>query len=158
MEKRLESTTTTTTSSNGRKAAKHRTTTSGVPPSSCRAAAKTSTLSLHAVPVRAGDGDAESGGDSGEESLPLQRRNSIHNVPYVDVNDPETRSRMERYKEERRSLLRARYKAEDYLSSDFGGGSRKKKLSAGGSSQVRVVVGSEITLIRIRLFKDTGKL
>jgi hypothetical protein len=50
----------------------------------------------------------------------------------VDVNDPETRSRMERYKEERRSLLRARYKAEDYLSSDY---SKKKKFST-GSSQV----------------------
>jgi hypothetical protein len=90
------------------------------------------------VPIRTGD--ADSSGDSGEDAAaaaPLQRRNSIHNVPYVDVNDPETRSRMERYKEERRSLLRARYKAEDYLSSDFAAGSRKKKLSAGGSSQVR---------------------
>ncbi|QQP41478.1 Uncharacterized protein FKW44_015870, partial [Caligus rogercresseyi] len=49
-----------------------------------------------------------------EDEAPLVRRNSIHNVPYVDVNDPGTRERMERYKEERRSLLRAKYKAEDY--------------------------------------------
>lgn len=133
VEKRLESTG-STSSSSGRKAAKHRTTTTCITPPA-RTAAKMSSLSLHAVPVRTGDGDADSGGDSGEESAPLQRRNSIHNVPYVDVNDPETRSRMERYKEERRSLLRARYKAEDYLSSDFAAGSRKKKLSASGSSQ-----------------------
>merc|ERR1712038_929006 len=51
----------------------------------------------------------------GDQS-PLQRRNSIHNVPYVDVNDPSTRARMERYKEERRSTLRAKYKVEDYRS------------------------------------------
>jgi hypothetical protein len=49
------------------------------------------------------------------EEAPLQRRNSIHNVPYVDVNDPGTRERMERYKEERRSMLRAKYKMEDYM-------------------------------------------
>ena len=42
------------------------------------------------------------------------------------MNDPDTRTRMERYKEERRSMLRAKYKAEDYLSSSF---SRKKKHS-----------------------------
>eukprot|EP00095_Tigriopus_kingsejongensis_P002221 maker-scaffold817_size93049-snap-gene-0.9 protein:Tk02221 transcript:maker-scaffold817_size93049-snap-gene-0.9-mRNA-1 annotation:"cdc42 gtpase-activating" len=48
------------------------------------------------------------------EEPPLQRRNSIHNVPFVDVSDPQTRERMERYKEERRSLLRAKYKVEDY--------------------------------------------
>lgn len=52
--------------------------------------------------------------DGANEEQPLQRRNSIHNVPFVDVNDPQTRERMERYKEERRSLLRAKYKAEDY--------------------------------------------
>ena len=46
---------------------------------------------------------------------PLQRRNSIHNVPFVDVNDPKTRERIERYKEERRSMLRAKYKVEDYV-------------------------------------------
>eukprot|EP00094_Tigriopus_californicus_P011294 TCALIF_10901-PA protein Name:"Similar to CdGAPr GTPase-activating protein CdGAPr (Drosophila melanogaster)" AED:0.47 eAED:0.47 QI:0/0/0/0.37/0.85/0.75/8/0/1611 len=48
------------------------------------------------------------------EEPPLQRRNSIHNVPFVDVSDPQTRERMERYKEERRSMLRAKYKVEDY--------------------------------------------
>ena len=43
------------------------------------------------------------------------RRNSIHGaVPYVDVNDPGTRARMEVYKQERRNALRAKYKAEDY--------------------------------------------
>ena len=52
------------------------------------------------------------------EEAPLQRRNSIHNVPYVDVNDPQTRQRMERYKEERRSMLRAKYKVEDYMNTD----------------------------------------
>ena len=52
------------------------------------------------------------------EEAPLQRRNSIHNVPYVDVNDPNTRQRMERYKEERRSLLRAKYKVEDYMNTE----------------------------------------
>merc|ERR1719341_1776175 len=64
--------------------------------------------------------------DEEEDSPLLQRRNSIHNVPFVDVNDPDTRTRMERYKEERRSMLRAKYKAEDYLSTSF---SRKKKVS-----------------------------
>ena len=49
-----------------------------------------------------------------DQSL-IQRRNSIHNVPYVDVNDPQTRARMERYKEERRNMLRAKYKVEDYF-------------------------------------------
>merc|ERR1719461_374987 len=81
---------------------------------------KSSTLSLHAVAA---------GREQAEEPL-LQRRNSIHNVPFVDVNDPDTRTRMERYKEERRSMLRAKYKAEDYLSSSF---SRKKKLSTNSS-------------------------
>ena len=77
---------------------------------------KSSTLSLHAVAVA----------KEREEEPQLQRRNSIHNVPFVDVHDPDTRTRMERYKEERRSMLRAKYKAEDYLSSSF---SRKKKVS-----------------------------
>ena len=83
---------------------------------------KSSTLSL-----QAGAGSSIS---DKEEEPPLQRRNSIHNVPYVDVTDPDTRTRMERYKEERRSMLRAKYKAEDYLSSSF---SRKKKLSTNSS-------------------------
>lgn len=69
---------------------------------------KLSTFSLHS----AGESDTSNIGVS--EELPLQRRNSIHNVPYVDVNDPATRERMERYKEERRSMLRAKYRVEDY--------------------------------------------
>ena len=47
----------------------------------CRA--KLSTLSLHATKTTE---PSET-----EEGAPLQRRNSIHNVPFVDVNDPETR-------------------------------------------------------------------
>ena len=81
---------------------------------------KSSTLSLHAVAAAR---------EQEEEPL-LQRRNSIHNVPFVDVNDPDTRTRMERYKEERRSMLRAKYKAEDYLSTTF---ARKKKVSSSSS-------------------------
>merc|ERR1712012_448871 len=83
---------------------------------------KSSTLSLHTMTIEH---------DDEEEGSPmLQRRNSIHNVPFVDVNDPETRTRMERYKEERRSTLRAKYKAEDYLSNSYG---RKKKVSTTSS-------------------------
>jgi len=59
-----------------------------------------------------------------DEVPPLTRRNSIHSIPFVDVNDPDTRIRMERYKNERRSTLRAKYKEEDYLSYDF----REKQL------------------------------
>jgi len=81
---------------------------------------KSSTLSLHAV----------AGAREQEQEPLLQRRNSIHNVPFVDVNDPDTRTRMERYKEERRSMLRAKYKAEDYLSTTF---ARKKKVSISSS-------------------------
>jgi len=80
---------------------------------------KSSTLSLHSLAKEEED-----------DSPQLQRRNSIHNVPFVDVNDPETRTRMERYKEERRSMLRAKYKAEDYLSNSY---SRKKKVSTTSS-------------------------
>lgn len=69
---------------------------------------KLSTFSLHNHPDSV----------SIPEEAPLQRRNSIHNVPYVDVNDPNTRQRMERYKEERRSLLRAKYKVEDYMNTE----------------------------------------
>lgn len=69
---------------------------------------KLSTFSLHSA------GAIEANTSSNTEELPLQRRNSIHNVPYVDVNDPATRERMERYKEERRSMLRAKYRVEDY--------------------------------------------
>ena len=74
-----------------------------------RAATRLSTASLHDTLASEAVEVVEA-----VEAEPLQRRNSIHNVPYVDVNDPETRARMERYKEERRTLLRARYKAEDY--------------------------------------------
>ena len=76
--------------------------------------ARLSTSSLHNTAEIPG-GESPAGGQiPGDGSEPLQRRNSIHNVPYVDVNDPETRARMERYKEERRTMLRARYKVEDY--------------------------------------------
>lgn len=81
---------------------------------------KSSTLSLHTLARE----------EEEDDSPQLQRRNSIHNVPFVDVNDPETRTRMERYKEERRSMLRAKYKAEDYLSTSY---SRKKKVSTTSS-------------------------
>ena len=74
-----------------------------------RAATRLSTASLHDTAA-----EAIEVAETSEVELPLQRRNSIHNVPYVDVNDPETRARMERYKEERRTMLRARYKVEDY--------------------------------------------
>ena len=90
---------------------------------------KSSTLSLHAVAAAR----------EREEEPPLQRRNSIHNVPFVDVHDPDTRTRMERYKEERRSMLRAKYKAEDYLSSSF---SRKKKVSTTSQDSEADVVSS----------------
>merc|ERR1712032_768560 len=83
---------------------------------------KSSTLSLRTMTIEHEDEE--------EDSPLLQRRNSIHNVPFVDVNDPETRTRMERYKEERRSTLRAKYKAEDYLSNSYG---RKKKVSTTSS-------------------------
>lgn len=73
---------------------------------------KLSTYSLHA------GNSASEDTSTIPEDAPLQRRNSIHNVPYVDVNDPQTRERMERYKEERRSMLRAKYKVEDYMTSD----------------------------------------
>merc|ERR1719471_2776924 len=53
--------------------------------------------------------------EGGEGGGLVIRRNSIHGaVPYVDVNDPGTRARMEVYKQERRNALRAKYKAVDY--------------------------------------------
>merc|ERR1719464_925766 len=73
-------------------------------------AKKLSTFSLHEMHHNTISIEEDSGSDS-EAEQPLQRRNSIHNVPYVDVSDPQTRERMERYKEERRSMLRAKYKA-----------------------------------------------
>ena len=100
---------------------------------------KSSTLSLHAVAAAR---------EQEEEPPLLQRRNSIHNVPFVDVNDPDTRTRMERYKEERRSMLRAKYKAEDYLSSTF---ARKKKVGStssceGDLSSVSVTANKSISV------------
>ena len=83
---------------------------------------KLSTVSLQDVDDKVkkvtlfGDRSDSTNEEDEELNSPLQRRNSIHNVPYVDVNDPDTRARMERYKEERRSKLRARYKVEDYRS------------------------------------------
>ena len=68
---------------------------------SCRASTRLSTASLHDTSAAAEAASIEVA-EAAEADLPLQRRNSIHNVPYVDVNDPETRARMERYKEERR--------------------------------------------------------
>jgi hypothetical protein len=141
VEKRLEST------GHKKSSARRRKTSPSEPGGGApRPAAKASTLSLHAVPVRTTDTDSGDSGEDGGSLPPLQRRNSIHNVPYVDVNDPETRSRMERYKEERRSLLRARYKAEDYLSSDY---SKKKKFST-GSSQVEGSILRNNADIKIR--------
>ena len=76
----------------------------------------------------------------------IQRRNSIHNVPYVDVNDPQTRARMERYKEERRNMLREKYKVEDYFVEKFPdadvpksqpGAVLLKKMSVGGETDKR---------------------
>ena len=76
---------------------------------------KSSSVSLIAT-VRQEEEEAGDDDPHAAQGTPelLQRRNSIHAVPYVDVNDPDTRARMERYKEERRSLLRAKYKVEDY--------------------------------------------
>ena len=70
---------------------------------SCRASTRLSTASLHDTSTAA-EASIEVA-EAAEADLPLQRRNSIHNVPYVDVNDPETRARMERYKEERREEI-----------------------------------------------------
>ena len=82
---------------------------------------KLSTVSLQGVDesirkVTICSNQGEEDNEQSDEPGQLQRRNSIHNVPYVDVNDPDTRARMERYKEERRSTLRAKYKVEDYRS------------------------------------------
>lgn len=80
---------------------------------------KLSTFSLHNTTTAEDDDEGSNlSSDLTPDNMPLQRRNSIHNVPYVDVNDPQTRQRMERYKEERRSMLRAKYKVEDYMTSE----------------------------------------
>merc|ERR1719285_31826 len=107
---------------------------------------KSSTLSLHNTKAHnsaAGPGgeDDLSGGDGGSTPL-LQRRNSIHIIPYVDVNDPETRCRMERYKEERRSILRSKYKPEDYRESD-----RDKKYSSDNSSQDDILTYKKVSIV-----------
>jgi hypothetical protein len=79
---------------------------------------KLSTVSLHGENegsvVNCNKNEGDHGQDDVDAPGPLVRRNSIHNVPYVDVNDPDTRARMELYKEERRLKLRAQYKVEDY--------------------------------------------
>ncbi len=97
-----------------------------------------STTSLHIQPD--GDHQVHQGGSSAnEEEQPLQRRNSIHNVPFVDVNDPDTRERMERYKEERRSMLRAKYKVEDYVT--------KKEEDVAAPAAAVVVANEEVKVV-----------
>ena len=101
-------------------------------------AKKLSTFSLHEMHHNTISIEEDSGSDS-ETEQPLQRRNSIHNVPYVDVSDPQTRERMERYKEERRSMLRAKYKAEDYMtspSSEVGNKYRRKSTESQQSNKI----------------------
>ena len=53
-----------------------------------------STLSLHTQSLDEEASKIEKDKSLNEEDQPLQRRNSIHNVPFVDVNDPDTRERM----------------------------------------------------------------
>ena len=93
---------------------------------------KHSTFSLHNTSAI-----EEDSGSNSETEQPLQRRNSIHNVPFVDVSDPSTRERMERYKEERRSMLRAKYKVEDYMtaSSEVNNKYRKKSTESQQSNK-----------------------
>ena len=101
-------------------------------------AKKLSTFSLHEMHHNTISIEEDSGSDS-EAEQPLQRRNSIHNVPYVDVSDPQTRERMERYKEERRSMLRAKYKAEDYMTStasEVGNKYRRKSTESQQSNKI----------------------
>jgi len=56
-------------------------------------------------------------------------------VPYVDVSDPQTRQRMERYKEERRSMLRAKYKVEDYMTSASEASNKYRRKSTESKEQ-----------------------
>ena len=110
-------------------------------------AKKLSTFSLHEMHHNAISIEEDSGSDS-EAEQPLQRRNSIHNVPYVDVSDPQTRERMERYKEERRSMLRAKYKAEDYMTSpasEVGNKYRRKSTESQQSNKIEQTSSSETT-------------
>ena len=109
---------------------------------------KLSTFSLHNSST-----SSEDAASMIPEDAPLQRRNSIHNVPYVDVNDPQTRERMERYKEERRSLLRAKYKVEDYMTSETTNKYRRKsteaknEISPASSAASEAVVADENIVI-----------
>ena len=108
-------------------------------------AKKLSTFSLHEMHHNTISIEEDSGSDS-EAEQPLQRRNSIHNVPYVDVSDPQTRERMERYKEERRSMLRAKYKAEDYMTStasEVGNKYRRKSTESQQSNKIEQTSSSE---------------
>merc|ERR1712193_12432 len=89
------------------------------------ASKKHSTFSLHNTSAI-----EEDSGSSSETEQPLQRRNSIHNVPFVDVSDPSTRESMERYKEERRSMLRAKYKVEDYMTAEANNKYRRKSTES----------------------------
>jgi len=86
--------------------------------------------------------------------VPLQRRNSIHNVPYVDVNDPNTRERMERYKEERRSLLRAKYKVEDYMTSTSEANNKYRRKSTESNSNDHESSSSTTTTV-VQLRKES---
>lgn len=98
--------------SSPKKVASFATTSAATTTSAAQQQKKSSTVSL----VASVEADPEM--EAGAAGELLVRRNSIHGaVPFVDVNDPGTRARMEQYKQERRSALRAKYKAEDYRKS-----------------------------------------
>ena len=109
---------------------------------------KLSTFSLHAT------SELVSEEAMVPEDVPLQRRNSIHNVPYVDVNDPNTRERMERYKEERRSLLRAKYKVEDYMTSSSEANNKYRRKSTESNSNDHESSSSTTTTV-VQLRKES---
>ena len=109
---------------------------------------KLSTFSLHAT------SELVSEEAMVPEDVPLQRRNSIHNVPYVDVNDPNTRERMERYKEERRSLLRAKYKVEDYMTSTSEANNKYRRKSTESNSNDHESSSSTTTTV-VQLRKES---
>ena len=109
---------------------------------------KMSTFSLHAT------SELVSEEAMVPEDVPLQRRNSIHNVPYVDVNDPNTRERMERYKEERRSLLRAKYKVEDYMTSTSEANNKYRRKSTESNSNDHESSSSTTTTV-VQLRKES---
>ena len=110
---------------------------------------KLSTFSLHAT------SELVSEEAMVPEDVPLQRRNSIHNVPYVDVNDPNTRERMERYKEERRSLLRAKYKVEDYMTSTSEANNKYRRKSTESNSNDHESSSSTTTTTVVQLRKES---